>query len=377
MCGFSARTVAALQALDAPFAAVDILPDPRIRQELSALSQWPTIPQLFVNGELVGGCDIVTEMYESGELAETLGVEQPASRRARGGARRRRAADGHREPPVLSPRGTVAPRYRWRGARAACEVRRPRGRADDDRRPRRGRRPSLWTRRAARRASPPGATSGSCWAPSRSCCCRSGWCSSARCPGSRSGSTGSTVPRSGIAASRSPVWSCWRRTSCWPPTRTAPRSGGRSARSGRSAWSRSRCGRSCRAGSRWCRGRCAASWSPRATPRGCARRAAIFGGYERWRALHRTTGPLRRRGLRARRARRHAVRRRARSCAGATWRSAPSGWASTSTASCWRASSCRCTTTRCRPCARSTRAWSRSRWRRSAGTWSSCPASSP
>jgi monothiol glutaredoxin len=74
-CGFSARTVAALQALGAPFAAVDILPDPRIRQELSALSNWPTIPQLFVKGELVGGCDIVTEMYESGELAEVLGVE--------------------------------------------------------------------------------------------------------------------------------------------------------------------------------------------------------------------------------------------------------------------------------------------------------------
>jgi monothiol glutaredoxin len=79
MCGFSARTVAALQALNAPFAAVDILPDPRIRQELSALSEWPTIPQLFVNGELVGGCDIVTEMYESGELAQTLGVDQPAA----------------------------------------------------------------------------------------------------------------------------------------------------------------------------------------------------------------------------------------------------------------------------------------------------------
>jgi monothiol glutaredoxin len=74
-CGFSARTVATLQALDTPFAAVDILPDPRIRQELSELSQWPTIPQLFVGGKLVGGCDIVTEMYESGELAETLGVE--------------------------------------------------------------------------------------------------------------------------------------------------------------------------------------------------------------------------------------------------------------------------------------------------------------
>src|SRR5262249_14851110 len=71
-CGFSARTVAALQALEVPFAAVDILPDPRIRQELSAISQWPTIPQLFVGGELVGGCDIVTEMYESGELADAL-----------------------------------------------------------------------------------------------------------------------------------------------------------------------------------------------------------------------------------------------------------------------------------------------------------------
>jgi monothiol glutaredoxin len=78
-CGFSARTVAALQALGAPFAAVDILPDPRIRQELSALSNWPTIPQLFVNGELIGGCDIVTEMYENGELAEVLGVEPPQS----------------------------------------------------------------------------------------------------------------------------------------------------------------------------------------------------------------------------------------------------------------------------------------------------------
>jgi monothiol glutaredoxin len=77
-CGFSARTVAMLQELEVPFAAVDILPDPRIRQELSALSNWPTIPQLFVNGELLGGCDIVTEMHETGELAQALGVEQPA-----------------------------------------------------------------------------------------------------------------------------------------------------------------------------------------------------------------------------------------------------------------------------------------------------------
>jgi monothiol glutaredoxin len=77
-CGFSARTVATLQQLGTPFAAVDILPDPRIRQELSALSNWPTIPQLFVEGELVGGCDIVTEMFASGELADVVGVEQPA-----------------------------------------------------------------------------------------------------------------------------------------------------------------------------------------------------------------------------------------------------------------------------------------------------------
>jgi monothiol glutaredoxin len=74
-CGFSARAVGALQSVGVPFAAVDILPDPRIRQELSAVSNWPTIPQLFVNGELLGGSDIILEMYESGELAEALGVE--------------------------------------------------------------------------------------------------------------------------------------------------------------------------------------------------------------------------------------------------------------------------------------------------------------
>ena len=78
-CGFSARTVGVLQALETRFAAVDILPDPRIRQELSAISQWPTIPQLFVRGELVGGCDIITEMFETGELATLLGSEDAAS----------------------------------------------------------------------------------------------------------------------------------------------------------------------------------------------------------------------------------------------------------------------------------------------------------
>ena len=77
-CGFSAQTVAVLKSLGRPFAAVNILPDPRIRQELSALSNWPTIPQLFVDGELIGGCDIVIEMYQSGELQQTLGVEAEA-----------------------------------------------------------------------------------------------------------------------------------------------------------------------------------------------------------------------------------------------------------------------------------------------------------
>jgi monothiol glutaredoxin len=79
MCGFSARTVAIMQSLGRPFAAVDVLPDPRIRQELSAVSNWPTIPQLFVDGELVGGCDIVTEMYESGELQQLLGADGVSS----------------------------------------------------------------------------------------------------------------------------------------------------------------------------------------------------------------------------------------------------------------------------------------------------------
>jgi monothiol glutaredoxin len=85
MCGFSARTAAALQSLGCGFAAVDVLPDPRIRQELSAVSNWPTIPQLFIRGELIGGCDIVTEMYESGELAQALGVEQAPAEEAPSG----------------------------------------------------------------------------------------------------------------------------------------------------------------------------------------------------------------------------------------------------------------------------------------------------
>ena len=71
-CGFSARTVQCLTESGAEFAAMDILPDPRIRQELTAHSGWPTIPQLFIDGELVGGCDIVSELHESGELRQMV-----------------------------------------------------------------------------------------------------------------------------------------------------------------------------------------------------------------------------------------------------------------------------------------------------------------
>jgi monothiol glutaredoxin len=72
MCGNSLRALQALHSAGAPIAAVDILPDPRIRQELSAVSGWPTIPQVFVNGELVGGADITEELYASGELQQKL-----------------------------------------------------------------------------------------------------------------------------------------------------------------------------------------------------------------------------------------------------------------------------------------------------------------
>ena len=72
MCGNSQRALEALRAAGAPVTAVDILPDPAFRQELSALSGWPTIPQVFVKGELIGGADIVEELAASGELQEKL-----------------------------------------------------------------------------------------------------------------------------------------------------------------------------------------------------------------------------------------------------------------------------------------------------------------
>jgi monothiol glutaredoxin len=72
MCGNSGRALEALRRAGASVTAVDVLPDPAIRQELSAISGWPTIPQVFVKGELVGGADIVEELEQSGELADTL-----------------------------------------------------------------------------------------------------------------------------------------------------------------------------------------------------------------------------------------------------------------------------------------------------------------
>ena len=72
MCGNSTRALEALRRAGAPVTAVDILPDAQIRQELSALSGWPTIPQVFIRGELIGGADITEELAESGELEEKL-----------------------------------------------------------------------------------------------------------------------------------------------------------------------------------------------------------------------------------------------------------------------------------------------------------------
>lgn len=82
-CGFSAQTVQCLMACGERFAYVDVLSNPEVRANLPAFANWPTFPQLWVEGELVGGCDIVTEMYQSGEL-KTLITE--AAARAKAGA---------------------------------------------------------------------------------------------------------------------------------------------------------------------------------------------------------------------------------------------------------------------------------------------------
>ena len=78
-CGFSMRVVGVLDQLNVEYGAIDVLPALQPLREVTAeISDWQTFPQLYVNGELLGGCDIVEEMFESGELAEALGVEQPA-----------------------------------------------------------------------------------------------------------------------------------------------------------------------------------------------------------------------------------------------------------------------------------------------------------
>jgi monothiol glutaredoxin len=87
MCGNSQRALQALREAGAPVTAVDILPDPRIRQELSALSGWPTIPQVFVRGELIGGADIVEELAETGELERKLAEKLGEAYRAPDGGR--------------------------------------------------------------------------------------------------------------------------------------------------------------------------------------------------------------------------------------------------------------------------------------------------
>jgi len=71
-CGFSMRTVQALQACGAEFQHVDVLAEPDVRQHLPKFSQWPTFPQVFINGELVGGCDIVLDLYQRGELRKMV-----------------------------------------------------------------------------------------------------------------------------------------------------------------------------------------------------------------------------------------------------------------------------------------------------------------
>jgi len=71
-CGFSAQTVGALKACKAKFATINIFEDPEVREALKTYSNWPTFPQLYVNGELIGGCDITIEMYQSGELKQLL-----------------------------------------------------------------------------------------------------------------------------------------------------------------------------------------------------------------------------------------------------------------------------------------------------------------
>ena len=85
-CGFSSRSIAILDRLGAPYETVDVLQDPEIRQGIKQYSDWPTIPQLYVKGEFVGGSDIMMEMFESGELQQLLAEPSPLGEGGRGEA---------------------------------------------------------------------------------------------------------------------------------------------------------------------------------------------------------------------------------------------------------------------------------------------------
>ena len=125
MCGNSQRALRALHAAGAPVTTVDVLPDPRIRQELSALSGWPTIPQVFVKGELIGGADITEELLASGELSRSSTTRSaPSARRTSRRSQSRSTAEaGQAEPDpgqTTKRRCDRRARGRSRGRHAPC-----------------------------------------------------------------------------------------------------------------------------------------------------------------------------------------------------------------------------------------------------------------
>ncbi len=81
-CGFSNRVVQILKVLGAPFETIDILADDAVRQGIKEYSNWPTLPQVYINGQFIGGCDIVTEMYQSGELQPLVSQTLPEAKSA-------------------------------------------------------------------------------------------------------------------------------------------------------------------------------------------------------------------------------------------------------------------------------------------------------
>ena len=135
-CGFSMRVVGVLEQLGVEYGAVDVLPllDP-LREVTGELADWRTFPQLYVNGELVGGCDIVEEMFESGELAELVGAEQPEGAEAPAPQAPARPAAEPADAARLTATGSarlrrgarrLRPRPRGPGRRSRSRRRRPR-----------------------------------------------------------------------------------------------------------------------------------------------------------------------------------------------------------------------------------------------------------